>query len=259
MAIDTEAKRWSMLALANSPGRTHVFNPETSGLVSIERITVLQKYGGIAWSASESAGITGSLSLLENQVTQGFREVYVTLSGATWVDFDAQRQNVINGLSSAQTEDFGWNNEVRDKIETPALTKITDEIARLLLPASSAYQITSNETITWTIPATANSSGSALTATPTISVSAAADSGAAIVNTDATTDVPSNYEIDDRTGFRVRPGKLRKDGYGFYTSEKYFDRRHPQEFVRSVPTTEDGPDSPEQDDIDVGTVTVDDL
>jgi hypothetical protein len=49
MAIDSEPKRWSMLALASGPVPSHVFNPETSGLVSIEMITVLQKYGGIAW------------------------------------------------------------------------------------------------------------------------------------------------------------------------------------------------------------------
>ena len=50
MAVDSEQKRWSMLALANGPMRTHVFNPATSGLSSIEKITVLQQYGGIAWS-----------------------------------------------------------------------------------------------------------------------------------------------------------------------------------------------------------------
>jgi len=49
MAIDSEAKRWSMLAMANNPIRTHVFNPDTSGLVSIEKITLLQYYGGNAW------------------------------------------------------------------------------------------------------------------------------------------------------------------------------------------------------------------
>ena len=49
MAVDTEAKRWSMLALCSGVARTHVFNPDTSGLVSIEQITVLQHYGGNAW------------------------------------------------------------------------------------------------------------------------------------------------------------------------------------------------------------------
>jgi len=52
MAVDSEPKRWSMLAFANGPVRSHVFNPETSGLVSIEKITVLQYYGGIAWSGA---------------------------------------------------------------------------------------------------------------------------------------------------------------------------------------------------------------
>ena len=49
MAIDSEPKRWSMLAMASNPVRTHVFNPDTSGLVSIEKITTLLHYGGIAW------------------------------------------------------------------------------------------------------------------------------------------------------------------------------------------------------------------
>jgi len=45
---DSEPKRWSIMAMA-SPIRTHLFNPDTSGLVSIEKITTLQHYGGIAW------------------------------------------------------------------------------------------------------------------------------------------------------------------------------------------------------------------
>ena len=51
MAVDTEQKRWSMLAWASGVARTHVFNPETSGLSSIEKITVLQHYGGVAWAS----------------------------------------------------------------------------------------------------------------------------------------------------------------------------------------------------------------
>jgi hypothetical protein len=49
MAINSEAKRWSMLGFASGSGRNIVFNPNTSGLVSIEKITVLKYYGGIAW------------------------------------------------------------------------------------------------------------------------------------------------------------------------------------------------------------------
>ena len=56
MAVDSEQKRWSMLALANGPVRTHVFNPATSGLSGIEKITVLQYYGGIAWASPVVGG-----------------------------------------------------------------------------------------------------------------------------------------------------------------------------------------------------------
>ena len=59
MAIDTEQKRWSMLALANGPVRSHVFNPSTSGLVSVEKITLLQHYGGIAWD--DPTPVTGRI------------------------------------------------------------------------------------------------------------------------------------------------------------------------------------------------------
>ena len=64
MAIDSEVKRWSMLAMASNPVRTHVFNPDTSGLVSIEKITVLQYYGGIAWDNPSTAVTPRFLTLL---------------------------------------------------------------------------------------------------------------------------------------------------------------------------------------------------
>ena len=64
MAIDSEQKRWSMLALANGPVRTHVFNPATSGLSSIEKITVLLQYGGIAWSDPSPPSGSGKPMLL---------------------------------------------------------------------------------------------------------------------------------------------------------------------------------------------------
>ena len=44
-----------MLAFCSGAVPSHVFNPDTSGLVSIEKITVLQKYGGIAWDSPAGA------------------------------------------------------------------------------------------------------------------------------------------------------------------------------------------------------------
>ena len=48
MAIDSEAKRWSMLGLANGPIPGHVVNPTGSDLDSIvEKLSILQVYGGL--------------------------------------------------------------------------------------------------------------------------------------------------------------------------------------------------------------------
>ncbi len=64
MAIDSEPKRWSMLALCSGAVPSHAFNPDTSGLVSIEKITVLQHYGGIAWDSPAGAADINFLTLL---------------------------------------------------------------------------------------------------------------------------------------------------------------------------------------------------
>lgn len=60
MAIDTEAKRWSMLNVAAGPAaHAQVFNPDTSGLVFIERATVLKLYGGNAFDPAVITPVYG--------------------------------------------------------------------------------------------------------------------------------------------------------------------------------------------------------
>ena len=74
--------------------------------------------------------------------------------------------------------------------------------------------------------------------------------GLEITNTNATTSVPSNYEMDDRTGFRVLPGVLIRDGQtGIYVTKRSYDPRHPQELVRSRTDRLEGSRSPEQTDV----------
>ena len=72
-----------------------------------------------------------------------------------------------------------------------------------------------------------------------------------ITNPNATTDVPSGYIIDDRTGFKLLPGEWVKDGHidGLIVSKKARDERHPAEDIRSVQDRQYGPTSPELDDV----------
>ena len=218
--------------------------------------------GGTA--STVSAVITGSLSdgALENEIANSWQDLVITLTGATWdSDFNAQRQGIIDGLDSGGTETNGWNNIVRDNLLPLNVTKVTDKIARVDLAGFPTYSVDANETITCTIPAAAQSDSSAITATPTFDVNAATLSGTAIVNTN-TSDVKSQYEISDRSGFKVWPGDLVKDGHieGMMVTKKEHDGRHPQEHVRSVRDRQYGPVSPEISDVFISTaITSDDL
>ena len=86
--------------------------------------------------------------------------------------FDAQRQAIINGLTSAQTEALGWNNEVRDKIPVTDVVRTDGTVVTITLTAEAGYNITANETITGTIPASALTSGTALVASPAFTITA---------------------------------------------------------------------------------------
>jgi hypothetical protein len=129
-------------------------------------------------------------ALVESNVVSGGKTIIITLTGDTWVasgtTFDNQRQNIIDGLDSAQSETNGWNAEVRDKIAVTDVVRTSDTVVTITLDAESAYNISAQETITVTIPSTALVGGTQLTATPKILVSPAStdytqtDSGNAV-------------------------------------------------------------------------------
>ena len=73
--------------------------------------------------------------------------------------------------------------------------------------------------------------------------------GTPITNSTASaTGNPVNYEICDRSGFKVLPGTLVKDGYGNMVRPESYEGRHPQERIRSVSEKQTGSIRPEADD-----------
>ena len=108
-----------------------------------------------------TAAITGTAtaSITENDVVTGGKTIIITLAGDIWVaagaTFDAQRSNIIQGLDSAQVEALGWNAEVRDKEVVTSVVRTSDTVVTITLSASALYDITSQETITVTVPTTA--------------------------------------------------------------------------------------------------------
>jgi len=90
----------------------------------------------------------------------------------------------------------------------------------------------------------------------------AIDPGTPILNTNATTDVPSNYEICQRSGFRQHPrfdslSKLMVQWNGLGVRLDSLDVRNPQEFIKSRGgESQQGSRSPEPEDSFI-TVSVD--
>jgi hypothetical protein len=152
--------------------------------------------GGVALTATptititaalESAAITGTIGdgATEQEVRDGGGTILITLSNTTWVAaagsvFDNQRQNIIDGLVAADSQTYGWNNEVKAKLGVGAVVRTSDTLVTITIPAGDVedYRIVTNEVITTTVPATAMVFGAALVATPTTTITGTVESAA---------------------------------------------------------------------------------
>lgn len=123
-----------------------------------------------------TATITGTMtpSGTEQEVRAGGETIIITIANATWVAagaaFDAQRQAIINGVTSAQAETRGWNAQVRDTIPVTDVVRTSDTVVTVTLSAATGHAITTNETITVTVPDAAHSGTGNITGTPTFQV-----------------------------------------------------------------------------------------
>lgn len=122
-----------------------------------------------------SVALTGTVTTAtEADIVTGGKTIILTVSSDTWVTagatFDAQRQNIINGIDSAQSEAHGWDAEVKAKIAVTDVVRTSATVVTITLDAEASYDITATETITATIPATALTGGNALVASPTFTI-----------------------------------------------------------------------------------------
>lgn len=200
----------------------------------------------------------------ENAIVRGHTDLIVVLVSDTFVDgttFLDARQDFIDGFDSNLNENGGWNTQIRDKLSVASVTRTSDVSARISFLGASGYDITATETITNTIPGSVLTSGSPITNTTTIAVTIASG-GTSLVNSDSTTDVPVNYEISQRNGFKYPKGTLIRDGYtGIYVAPEHYDAMHPQDRLRSRPETQRGSPAPELEDnfLTANEVSVSDL
>lgn len=126
-----------------------------------------------------SAALTGTITagVTEEDIVAGGKTLIITLTGDTWIaagaaSFDLQRQNIINGCTSAQSEALGWNLVPKALQGVTGVVRTSDTVVTITWDAFATYDITATETITVTVPATALVLGDAVIATPTFSVTA---------------------------------------------------------------------------------------
>lgn len=123
-----------------------------------------------------SAALTGTItaSVTAADIVAGGKTIILTLTNDTFVaagaTFDAQRQNIINGLLSAQSEATGWNLVVKAGLGVGTVVRTSNTVVTITLSAFATYAVSLPETITATLPATALTGGIAVVASPTFGI-----------------------------------------------------------------------------------------
>ena len=138
----------------------------------------------LAFIPQPVAVITGTFvpSATEGEVVTGGDTSIITLTDENWIaagigSFDLQRQNIINGHNSAQSEALGWNLVPRATQNITGVVRTSDIVVTTTWDASPTYDITATETITVTVPASAVVGNTTIVATPTFQVIAAGAAG----------------------------------------------------------------------------------
>jgi hypothetical protein len=95
--------------------------------------------------------------------------------------FDDVRSAIRAGLDSAQSEGSGWDAKVKPNIPLANIVRTSDTVVTITLQAQGDYDITAQETVTATIPASALESASAIGATPTFTIDTSGGGGGSVV------------------------------------------------------------------------------
>lgn len=139
--------------------------------VMVDSLSVSVDYSPIVPICTLTGTITTATEL---NIVAGGKTVILTVANDTWVAaggvFDAQRANIIAGLTSAGAEAGGWNATVKPAIPLANVTRDSNVKVTIVLPAVVAYTITANEIITVTVPATAVVAAGAIVASPTFTI-----------------------------------------------------------------------------------------
>lgn len=132
-----------------------------------------------AWVEDITAALTGTItaSVTEADIVAGGKTLIITLiNGATWIasgagSFDLQRDEIIAGCDSAQSELLGWDLKVKALQSLAGVVRTSNTVVTITWDAEALYNITAQEVITVTVPSTAIVGiAQSIVATPTFTV-----------------------------------------------------------------------------------------
>ena len=140
------------------------------------RPLINKQYVGTASIVLSGSTIGGN----ETQIRSGGLTTILTVYGDTWVasgaTFNAERQNIINGIDSAEAEATGWDAVVKVGQTVGGVVRTDNQTVTITWDAFASYNITAQETITVTVPSTALTLGAGIVASPTFVISVVAAS-----------------------------------------------------------------------------------
>jgi hypothetical protein len=162
-----------VLVVVNSPDLAVAGQTCTSPGALAERAERLSTGGtdasiSHASAVKATAGATGALTWTQTNAVSGSWAYAIKPKATT--PFPDARAAVITGIDSAQSEAGGFDAKVKPNIPVANVVRTSDTVCTITLQAQGDYDITAQETITVTLPASALTSGGAIVATPTFTV-----------------------------------------------------------------------------------------
>ena len=136
-----------------------------------------------------SAALTGTItaSVNEADIVAGGKTSIITLTNDKWIaagagSFDLQRDEIIAGFDSAQSEALGWDLVPKATQSLGGVVRTSDTVVTVTWDAFGTYNITAQETVTVTVPGTAVVNTVGVVATPTFTISHTVTGGGPLVN-----------------------------------------------------------------------------
>jgi len=166
---------------ADTTNVSGVTNANLAGIAErIDQTVSTGSGGGVGIYTATCAGSSTGTTEWDHDTAASSQSMQLGITPVVTTPFANARAAFIAGFDSAQSEGTGWDAEVKAKAAVTEVARTSDTVATWTIGAQAGYNITAQETVTGTIPASILSGGAAVVATPTFTVDPAVGGGIAV-------------------------------------------------------------------------------